>query len=221
MLSNRSTKTLIAVFALVAGILLTIKYIIDDTPLREWWLAGVLFVISAALWLWMWQEDQRAKRESQEGTAAKAEKAVAKAEAAISKAKEAVPAAPVAEKAAPPKEPAPVKAKPAPTEEKPKPVKEKPAPVETKKEPAADEVDDLTRIEGVGPKYRDALIDAGIQTFDQLAKTSEDELVAIVKAAKMRRAASMATWAEQAGYAARDDWEGLDKLQSDLKGGRR
>ena len=79
MLSNRSTKTLIAVFALVAGILLTIKYIIDDTPLREWWLAGVLFVISAALWLWMWQEDQRAKRESQEGTAAKAEKAAERA----------------------------------------------------------------------------------------------------------------------------------------------
>lgn len=240
MLSNRSTKTLIAVFALVAGILLTIKYIIDEAPLKEWWPAGVLYIIAAALWSWMWQEDQKALTEAKGAapdqaktaakeatvkagaTAAEAEKAVAKAESAVTKAKDAVPAAPVVEKAAPPAEQAaPAEEKPKPVEKKPAPVAPKPAPAKAKEEAAPDEVDDLTRIEGVGPKYRDALLAAGIQTFDQLAKTSEDELVAIVKAAKMRRTASMVTWAEQAGYAARDDWEGLDKLQADLKGGRR
>jgi predicted flap endonuclease-1-like 5' DNA nuclease len=128
----------------------------------------------------------------------------------------------VVEKAAPPaQKPAPAEVKPRTVEEKPTPVAKKPAPAKAKEEATSGEVDDLTRVEGVGPKYRDALLAAGIQTFDQLAKLSEDELGAIVKAAKMRRPASMATWAEQASYAARDDWEGLDKLQAELKGGRR
>lgn len=249
MLADRSTKIMLAVFALLAGILLNIKYIVDEAPLKEWWPAGVLYIIAAALYSWMLQEEQPGTAASKEAVApaakeevvtkaTEAKKAVAKAEAAVTKAKDAVPATPVEEKAPPPPPvnkpepveatPAPVKAEAPPVEERPKPAKEerapapdKPAPAEAKKDAAEDEVDDLTRIEGIGPKYRDVLLAGGIQTFDQLAKTSEDELVTIVKAGKMRRTASMSTWAEQAGYAARDDWEGLDKLQDDLKGGRR
>lgn len=86
---------------------------------------------------------------------------------------------------------------------------------------ASAEPDDLTRVEGIGPKYRDALLAAGIDTFDTLASTSQEKLEEIIKAAGMRRAASMATWREQAALAAKNDWEGLAKLQTELSGGRR
>ena len=100
----------------------------------------------------------------------------------------------------------------------------KPAPV-AKPAPAAPaaraEPDDLTRVEGVGPKYRDALHAVGVTTYAQLAAMSEAELVELVKAAGMRKRASMATWAEQAALAASGDWDALEKLQNELSGGRR
>ena len=81
--------------------------------------------------------------------------------------------------------------------------------------------DDLTRIEGIGPKMSGALISAGIETFEKLAKTTEDEIRAAIEAAGMRFAPSLVTWAEQAEYAAKGDWEGLQKMQDNLTGGRR
>ncbi len=98
-----------------------------------------------------------------------------------------------------------------------------PAPVSVPEAPTAvrGEPDDLTRIEGVGPKYRDILYEAGISTYAQLAVMSEAELVELAQAAGMRRRASMATWPEQARLAASGDWDGLEKLQNELSGGRR
>lgn len=84
-----------------------------------------------------------------------------------------------------------------------------------------DGADDLTVIEGIGPKMSDALIAAGFDTFAKLAQATETELTAAIEAAGMRFAPSMATWAEQAGYAEREDWSGLENLQSSLSGGRR
>ncbi len=81
--------------------------------------------------------------------------------------------------------------------------------------------DDLERIEGIGPKYRDALKAAGITTFEGLASASIDELEAAVKDAGLARAASLDTWAEQAKLAARNDWEALNALQATLTRGRR
>jgi predicted flap endonuclease-1-like 5' DNA nuclease len=81
--------------------------------------------------------------------------------------------------------------------------------------------DDLTQIEGIGPKMSNALIAAGITTFAQLARTPETELRAAVEAAGMRLAPSLPTWAEQASFAAGGSWAGLDDLQAELKGGRR
>lgn len=80
-------------------------------------------------------------------------------------------------------------------------------------------VDDLERVEGVGPKYRDALIAAGITTFEALAKLSAEQIAAAIASSGMGRTASMATWAEQAALAAAGDWEALNRLQSRLKGG--
>lgn len=87
-------------------------------------------------------------------------------------------------------------------------------------EPAG-EPDDLTRVEGIGPKYRDALVDAGIDTFAKLAELNEERIVEIAKEAGMRRSASMETWVEQAKLAAAGDWDSLAALQERLSGGRR
>lgn len=102
---------------------------------------------------------------------------------------------------------------------KPKP---KPAPV-VSEEPvkAAAKPDDLTKIEGIGPKMSKALITAGIDTFEKLMGMSEDALRKAIEDAGMRLAPSLSTWAEQAEYAARGDWDGLQALQDTLVGGRR
>jgi len=85
----------------------------------------------------------------------------------------------------------------------------------------AGESDDLTKIEGIGPKMSEALIDAGINTFARLADSTEDVLRNAVQEAGMRLAPSIPTWAEQAALARDGKWDDLEKLQDSLEGGRR
>jgi predicted flap endonuclease-1-like 5' DNA nuclease len=82
------------------------------------------------------------------------------------------------------------------------------------------ELDDLKRIEGVGPKISGVLRSAGIVSFDQLASTDVAQLREILTQAGIRLA-DPATWPEQADLAAADDWEALARLQDELVGGRR
>ena len=74
---------------------------------------------------------------------------------------------------------------------------------------------------GIGPKYAEILMGAGVTTFAQIAAMSDDEIVTLVKDNGGRKSASMGTWAEQAKLAAAGDWDGLAKLQDELSGGRR
>ena len=80
--------------------------------------------------------------------------------------------------------------------------------------------DNLKRIEGVGPKVAGLLQDAGILTFTQLAETDIAALREILKAARLTFL-NPQTWSEQAALAAIEDWAALEKLQDELKGGRR
>jgi large subunit ribosomal protein L30 len=80
--------------------------------------------------------------------------------------------------------------------------------------------DDLTVIEGIGPKIGGLLQAAGIHTFGELAATDTARLTEILQAANLRLA-SPETWPEQAQLAAAADWDGLKQLQDRLKGGRR
>jgi F-type H+-transporting ATPase subunit gamma len=80
--------------------------------------------------------------------------------------------------------------------------------------------DDLQVVEGIGPKMADALRAAGIDTFEKLAQASEEEIKAAIEAAGLRFAPSAPTWPKQAAFAARGDWDGLDKYQSELTAGR-
>lgn len=74
-----------------------------------------------------------------------------------------------------------------------------PAPVPTTPDAVRSDVpDDLTRIDGVGPKISEALVAAGLTTYAALAAASEDDLRAALSAAKLRFAPSLPTWSEQA-----------------------
>lgn len=114
-----------------------------------------------------------------------------------------VPATPVESEIAPAAEPAPEPA------------------AEASSQPEAVAEDALERIEGIGPKYKEILIAAGIKTFAQIAAMTEEQIVETIRAGGGRKAASMATWTEQAKLAAKGDWDGLAKFQETLTGGRR
>lgn len=90
-----------------------------------------------------------------------------------------------------------------------------------KGEPA--EFDDLKRIEGIGPKIASVLQQAGITTFVQLADAEVGRLEQILEEADPRlvRLAHPVTWPEQAALAAAGEWDALQALQNELKGGRR
>lgn len=81
--------------------------------------------------------------------------------------------------------------------------------------------DDLTRIEGVGPKIADLLRADGIGTFAQLAGADVDRLRRVLADAGSRfQLADPSTWPHQARLAADGKWDELDKLQEELQGGR-
>ncbi len=80
--------------------------------------------------------------------------------------------------------------------------------------------DDLQKIEGIGPTVSRALIAQGIDTFAVLSQKSVDELRDALADEGVRFAPSAESWAEQAEYAARDDWDGLAALQDRLISGR-
>ena len=79
--------------------------------------------------------------------------------------------------------------------------------------------DDLTVIEGIGPKVAKTLADAGIATFIQLAAAKPAELQEILKDAGLRMM-DATSWPKQAKLAADGDMDGLKKLQDKLVGGR-
>lgn len=81
-------------------------------------------------------------------------------------------------------------------------------------------VDDLIRIEGIGPKVEKVLNNIGITTFQDLANANSTEIQNALKAAGLQMM-NPEGWIEQAALAARGDWEGLERLQAELKGGRK
>lgn len=81
--------------------------------------------------------------------------------------------------------------------------------------------DDLTRIEGIGPKIAEHLINGKISTFRQLADAKVSRLQEILDAAGPRyRMHNPGSWPRQSKLAADGKWEALDKLQDELDGGR-
>jgi hypothetical protein len=79
--------------------------------------------------------------------------------------------------------------------------------------------DDLTRIEGIGPKTQSVLLAKGIHTFGHLANMSPSEIKGIMDENGIRLAATD-TWPEQARLASEGKFDELDAYQERLKGGR-
>lgn len=96
------------------------------------------------------------------------------------------------------------------------------APVRVTVTPAAPVAlaDDLAKIEGIGPKIKSVLHDAGIKTFGDLAKADVTHLRKILTEAGLR-VNDPTTWPEQAALAAAGQWTELQRLQEQLDAGRR
>ncbi|CAA0188030.1 50S ribosomal protein L21 [Tenacibaculum maritimum] len=80
--------------------------------------------------------------------------------------------------------------------------------------------DDLKKIEGVGPKAAEAMVNAGIDTFAKVAKADPAKLSEILTEASSRLSHLVTTtWPRQAGLAAEGKWDELKELQDRLDGG--
>lgn len=95
--------------------------------------------------------------------------------------------------------------------------------VETKKvvsEEKEAEGDDLTKVEGIGPKISKIFQESGINTFANLADKTEAELSAILTEAGSKYASkNPASWPKQAKMAADGKWDDLKEWQDNAKGG--
>ncbi|MDX1941531.1 MAG: hypothetical protein SFU99_13315 [Saprospiraceae bacterium] len=107
---------------------------------------------------------------------------------------------------------------------------ETPAETETKTTPAKkapakkveNTADDLTKIEGIGPKIAEILSAKGIASFTDLTKAKAKGLKTILEEAGSRyKMHDPTTWPQQAKLAAKGDWDKLAALQEELKGGKK
>lgn len=80
--------------------------------------------------------------------------------------------------------------------------------------------DNLLIIEGIGPKFNEALLNADLDTFAKVAGASEGDLRAAIELAGLNFAPSLTTWAQQAELLAKGDRAGFDALVARLVAGR-
>jgi predicted flap endonuclease-1-like 5' DNA nuclease len=79
---------------------------------------------------------------------------------------------------------------------------------------------DLTIVEGIGPKINELFNNAGIKTFAQLAAATVPQMRKILDDGGSRfRIANPSTWAQQGALAAENKWAELKKLQDKLSAG--
>ena len=80
--------------------------------------------------------------------------------------------------------------------------------------------DDLTKIEGIGPKVAELLNNSGITTYKKLAETQADAIKEVLTAAGGIMAnMNPSTWPDQAQLAASGEWDKLKQWQDELDGG--
>jgi large subunit ribosomal protein L27 len=81
--------------------------------------------------------------------------------------------------------------------------------------------DNLTKIEGIGPKIAELFYASGITTFAQLSETSTARMQEILDGGGPRYSThNPMTWGHQASLAADGQWDELKELQDELNGGR-
>ena len=88
------------------------------------------------------------------------------------------------------------------------------------KKTAAKKADDLTKVEGIGPKIAELFKAAGIDTYAKLAKAKVADLQKILEEAGSTFAThNPESWPKQAKMAADGKWDELKKWQDEVKGG--
>lgn len=91
----------------------------------------------------------------------------------------------------------------------------------TKSAAKSKSTDDLTIIEGIGPKIAELLTNAGISDFSLLAASKKSAIAEVLTNAGSRYAMhDPTTWPQQAKLAAAGKWDQLKKLQEELKAGK-
>ncbi|MBU2938994.1 50S ribosomal protein L21 [Lacinutrix sp. C3R15] len=83
---------------------------------------------------------------------------------------------------------------------------------------ATGKADDLKKIEGIGPKIAETLVEAGVATFAELAKTDAAKISEIIAGVRGNHVTD--TWPAQAKLAADGKWDELKKWQDELDGGK-
>ena len=78
--------------------------------------------------------------------------------------------------------------------------------------------DDLTKIEGIGPKIAETLTNAGVATFADLSTQKPAKISEII--ADVRGSHVPDTWPKQAKMAADGKWDELKKWQDEMDGGK-
>lgn len=79
---------------------------------------------------------------------------------------------------------------------------------------------ELVKIEGIGPKVVKVLARAGIESFEDLAEANATDVQKVLDRAGLQMM-NPEGWIDQAKLAANGDWDGFEKLQAKLTGGRK
>jgi len=74
--------------------------------------------------------------------------------------------------------------------------------------------DDLTQLNGIGPRISSILSEGGVTTYAELEHTDPSELRKIIAQGGALPPSSLDTWPTQASYAVRGDWQGLASYNS-------
>jgi ribosomal protein S16 len=160
-------------------------------------------------------EEPKAEEVAEEPKAEETTPEPAAEEAPVEEAKDESPAEETKEE--PKEEAAEEKTEEVPAEPEVKEEKVEEAPAEEPKAEAT-EPDDLTKVEGIGPKIAETLVAAGHATFADVAKLDSDAIQEIIK--DIQGSHPSDTWPKQAQMAADGKWDELKKWQDELDGGK-
>ena len=184
---DRSARTLVAVAFLTIAAFLSADLLIQRAPLNAWILPGVLALLGL-VFVWLGVRPERGTAQPMDAVDAPAELMPALASG--------VQLYDVVRVQAP-----------AVALPQPEPVVEAPA----------DTGDDLTMVDGIGPKLAEALNAAGITTFAALGEMKPDAIREALHSQGSRTGNNVDTWPQQARFAARGDWSGMRRYVSSLK----
>jgi predicted flap endonuclease-1-like 5' DNA nuclease len=74
--------------------------------------------------------------------------------------------------------------------------------------------DDLTQLNGIGPRISSILSDGGVTTYAELEHTDPSDLRKMIAQGGALPPSSLDSWPTQASYAVRGDWHGLASYNS-------